>query len=481
MPDNITFNEIPNTRIPGVYAEFNLLAGRRLIPQNEQPVLLIAQGSGVAGMPVNQLIDVYDADQLGAIAGFGSLVHRMARALQTVNHYLNVQAILFDDAAWPAAALSVAVDDADVATAAGNAEIRINKDVVRVDVAKDDTGADVKAALVAAINADKNLPVTAAVDGGTTDLVLTAKTKGWVGSLIKVQGSCSATGIDMAVAKNTPLVTVSTKPDAADMDALLAKVAAAGHKVLVVPYATADAIASVKTHLDFVSSGVEKRGARAVFFASSRGDIAAGKVLTAGNNHWRTMIGYSRANRAWEPELAAAAAAVVAAQQDPGLPVNDLPLTGQDIPDLEDRLLRSEEEDMLRHGLTPFKVGPGNVLQFVRAITTYTTTENGVADDSLLDFTKPGAADYVRKACVERIQLLFARVKRSPSVLRKIRSELLAVLKRLEELEIIEDVDRWKDDLVVMADPNDNYRAIARIPAAIIPGLHVVAEMIDLL
>lgn len=479
---NINFQEVPSTRIPGVYAEFNLLAGRRLVPQNEQRILLVAQGSGAAGMPVNELIDVFDADLVGAIAGFGSLVHRMARAAQKVNRYLGVQAILFDDAAWAAASLDVECLDADTATSAGNAEIRINKDVVRVDVAVGDTGVTVKAALAAAINADKNLPVTAAVSGaGTKPLVLTSKTKGWVGSLIKIQGSCSAADVTMTVAKNTPLVTASTKPEAADLEALLEKVKAAGHTILVLPYAQADQLAVVKDYLDFVSNGVEKRGARVVLFSSCRGSVANAIALSSGNNHWRTLNGFSRGNRAWEPELAAAAAAVVAGQQDPGLPVNDLPLTGQDIPDMTDWFLRNEVETMLRKGVTPFAVGPGNVLQFVRAISTYTTTANGVSDDSLLDFTKAGTADYVRKACVERIALLFARVKRSNSVLRKIRSELLAVLKRLEELEIIQDVDRWKDDLWVGPDPDDIYRANARIPAAIIPGLHVIGEMIDLL
>lgn len=480
MTDLIQFNEIPNTRIPGTYAEFNLKAGRRLLPENTQTVVYIVQaGNAVA---TGELIDIYGADDAAALCGYGSLLHRMVMAGLKANRYQSIQALLLDDSTWGAAAtLSLPLDDAAAATAAGYVEVRVGTGIVRVDVAKDDVGDDIKEALVAAINAQPDLPVTAALGVASPyPLTLTAKSKGFIGGQIKVSTRSTAAGITFTNSLTT-LTTASTKPEASAIDAALAIIRAAGHTLIAMPYVTAETLEVLKAHIDDVSSAVEKRGCRAVVTSKTTGTIADAKTLSEENNHWRTMNLYLRGSRSWEPEVTAAAIGVVMSQTDPGLPLNRLPVLGIDAPVQTDWFERNEMEDMLRHGVSPLGVGAGNVVQFVRAITTYTTTESGIADDSLLDFTKAGTADYVRKACVERVENQFNRVKRSDRILRKQRSELLRVMIALQDLEIVEDVERYKDDLIVVRHPTDQYASQARVPVAIIPGLHVRGMVLDLL
>jgi len=89
--------------------------------------------------------------------------------------------------------------------------------------------------------------------------------------------------------------------------------------------------------------------------------------------------------------------------------------------------------------------------------------------------------DYVRKACRERIALRFPRAKLSSRTPPKVRSELLDVLHKLEELEIIEGVEEQKDNLIVERDSQDPDRLNARIPCDVVNGLHVFAGRIDLL
>ena len=96
------------------------------------------------------------------------------------------------------------------------------------------------------------------------------------------------------------------------------------------------------------------------------------------------------------------------------------------------------------NGLTPFEIGPGDTVQIVRAISTYTKNAEGVDDVSLLDITTIRTLDYVRKACRERISLRFPRDKLSSRTPPKVQSELLDVLIKLEELEIIEEVEANK-------------------------------------
>ena len=132
-------------------------------------------------------------------------------------------------------------------------------------------------------------------------------------------------------------------------------------------------------------------------------------------------------------------------------------------------------------GLTPLEVGPGDRVQIVRAISTYTRDPQGVDDVALLDITTIRTLDYVRKACRERISLRFPREKLSERTPDKVRSELLDVLYKLEELEIVEAVDANKAGLIVERDSQDVNRLDAKIPVDVVNGLHVFAGRIDLL
>ncbi|ERE04343.1 hypothetical protein O166_11760 [Pseudogulbenkiania ferrooxidans EGD-HP2] len=100
---------------------------------------------------------------------------------------------------------------------------------------------------------------------------------------------------------------------------------------------------------------------------------------------------------------------------------------------------------------------------------------------SLLDITTIRTLDYVRKACRERIALRFPREKLSERTPPKVRSELLDVLFKLEELEIVEAVEDNKDALIVERDLQDVNRLDAKIPVDVVNGLHVFAGRIDLL
>ncbi len=87
----------------------------------------------------------------------------------------------------------------------------------------------------------------------------------------------------------------------------------------------------------------------------------------------------------------------------------------------------------------------------------------------------------MRKACRERIALRFPREKLSSRTAPKVRGELLDVLAKLEDLEIVEAVDDNKDGVIVERDSQDPNRLNAKIPVDVVNGLHVFAGRIDLL
>jgi phage tail sheath gpL-like len=132
---------------------------------------------------------------------------------------------------------------------------------------------------------------------------------------------------------------------------------------------------------------------------------------------------------------------------------------------------------LLKNGVMPLEVGPdGASVQIVRAISTYTKDGQGIQDVSLLDLT----TIYTRKAVRTRLALRFPREKLSARTEAAVRSEVLDVLFKLEDLEIIENVEANKDKLLIERDLQDPNRLNIRIPVDVVNGLHVIAGVIDL-
>lgn len=478
-----TFAEIPaGIRKPSVYMEFNTTAANRLLPANDQKILLIAQKHPDAQQPVLQVFDVYSADQVGISCGFGSLAHRMAKAGIKANPYASVQMILLDDSVWPTAATAtislVFAEDTTTAVSSGKAIVNVGGDAYTIAIAQNDDAAAILSKIIAAINNDNDAPVTAD-DGDDDTVVLTLETAGLVAESLPLSISCNVANITLSI-DAAPDVSALTHPNSDDMQAVLDVIFAAGHHILVVPYLQDDVLVAVRDHLDLVGNGVEQRGAIAIY-ASNDASAATAKTRMEDLNPKRMVGGYLRGQSNWSAEIAAALAFVLASESDPARPLNGLPLLGIAAPDVGDWLGRAEQEDLLHNGITPLEVGAGNKVLIVRMISGYTVNDLGVSDPSLLDITIIRSLDYLRRACRERILLRFPRVKNSASRRRAIRSELLNVLKQLEELEIVQAVEDNKAFLVVEEDTTDRTRANARIPADIVRGLHILAAQIDLL
>lgn len=468
---NVEFYEIDSSiRKPGKYFEFNTRLAVRTLPSNQQKVLLIAQmlSSGTA-TPLNA-VNVFSDEEAATLFGRGSMAHLMATEAIGCNSYLQLQIIGVSDAVAATAATGT-LTLTGTATASGTVSAFVGAMRVDVAVSADDTAATVAAALNTAIGQKTALPVTAAVADGV--VTLTAKNKGGAGNDITLRIASTAAGLTAAA---TSMTGGDVDPDIAPA---LAAVFAAGHDIIVSPYATQTALTALRTHLDNVSGPLEQRGAIGV--AGWPKSLSTGSTLAASINNGRITSGWHNGSVKTPSQIAAAYAAVIASEEDPARPLNTLAMNTLDVTALSARPGRNEQENALYNGLTPFEIGRGDKVQIVRAISTYTKNVDGVDDVSLLDITTIRTLDYVRKACRERITLRFPRDKLSSRTPDRVRSELLDVLYKLEELEIIENVDAYKDQLIVERDSQDVNRLNARIPADIVNGLHVFAGRIDLL
>lgn len=375
---------------------------------------------------------------------------------------------LSDPAGAAAAAGSVTI----TGPATGNGALSIWIGDVRLDaaIAAGDTADDIATGLMSAVAAYPDIPVEVTNAQGV--ITFTARTKGDAGNDISLRAVTSATGTTVAV---TPMTGGNGSYDLAPV---LAAVFAGGHNIIVSPYSDQTSLATLRSHLTNVSGPMEQRGAIGV--AGWKKSLSTATTLAEQLNEGRITIGWHNGSVKLPCEIAAAYAAVIASEEDPARPLNTLSMDALDVTDQVNWPGRTEQENALHNGVTPFEIGPGNKVQIVRAITTYTRNPEGVDDVSLLDLTTIRTLDYVRKSCRERISLRFPRDKLSTRTPAKVESELLDVLLKLEELEIVENVMANRSGLLAEKDSQDANRLNARIPADVVNGLHVFAGRIDL-
>lgn len=468
---NISFDSIPaSIRKPGKYFEYNNKLAVRSLPTNLQRVLVVAQKRTAGTATANQVVQVYDSETAAVLFGRGSQAHRMVKASLKANRYAQLFVLPVDDAGTGVAATAT-ITVTGAATGAGAVSINLAGVDLVVPVAAADTPTIVAASILAELNKLVDLPTSQAAALGV--VTLTQLNKGTVGNAHVLSASSSAPGIAVAVTAFT---------GGLNDPALAAPLAAAftgGHEILVVPYASGTPLTELRTHLNSVSSPMERRPAIGVY--ASTGSLSAATTQAGTLNSERMTAAFIKNGISTAEDTAAAFAAVVAFEEDPARPLNTLVLTGITVPKIADRLSRTEQETCLANGVTPLEWGPGDVVQIVRAITTYTLNASSVADVSWLDLTTIRTMDYVMKAMRTRVELRFPRDKLSAKTPDRVRSELLDVAIKMEELEIIENVDLWQNDLVVERDSQDNNRLNAKIPVDVVNGLHVFAGRLDLI
>lgn len=268
----------------------------------------------------------------------------------------------------------------------------------------------------------------------------------------------------------------NTEPDIATA---LASTALGGYTILVPAWFSQTALTALRTHINTYTDSVEQQSIIGVGAVITT--LSAASALATSLNCGAITLALLPGTTSTARQVAAAYAAMIASEEDPARPLNTLTLTGIAVPPVASRLGRTEQETCLAGGVTPLEVGAGEVVQIVRAITTYTKSAAGATDVSLLDLTTMRTLYYVRQACRERIRLRFPRSKLSSKTAGAVRSELLDVLLKLQDLEIVEEVEANAPSLIVERSTQDVNRLNAAIPTDVVNGLHVFAGRIDLL
>lgn len=484
------FNLIPiDLLTPGHYAEINNNQAFRGLSGMPTKALVIGQKLASGNAPTLTPLLITNTDQAKAYFGTGSVLALMLERYKKVDGTIECHAIAQDDeGAATAATGSIAFSGP--ATAAGVLNLYVSGRRIRAGVTAGQTAPATATAIAAAINAAADLPLSAAVDGEDTHIVLlTAKNKGEVGNQIPVlfnyyADELTPAGLNHAV---TAMSGGATSPEVTDV---LDAIGDAWYTDFVMPYLDAPNQTAMKEEL-------ERRWGPMVSidgmcWMAERKTHA--QLVSAGltrNTHTMSYLGHQGAPMsAFEWAAAYAAACTFALKNDPARPVQTRELTGLLPPPVTQRFTREERNILLQNGISTFAVDEGGVVRIERAVTAYRRNATGAVDRSYLDVETVKTLSYLRFDLRNWASLRFPDYKLADDgapiapgqrivTPKTFKAALAGRLRQWGEAGLIENVEWVIENTVVERDADDRNRLNILLPVDIINQFRVGAYNIE--
>lgn len=405
------FQQIPvNWRVPGTYMEIDPRFADSGIGSFPLRGLILAQKLAAGSGAIDTPFRLTDEQQVEALAGAGSMAHRMAREWLAHNRITETDVVLIDDLGAGAQATGTIDFGGTIAT--GTLFVYVGGDRIAVAVVSTDTLQDVATNAAAAINAHHGAPVSTLVNPGLdTQVILTALHKGEVGNTIDIRTS------HLAGEEDPPGLTVTvgamaggTGNNTAGITQAFGAIAGVQYDVIAHPYVDAASLGIIETELESRADAmVAQPGIAFSGHVGSQGVLAA--LGDGRNSPYSSIVGF-------EPfpgvpvERATAIAALVAryGSNDPARPFQTLEVQGY-APSQQDRFSDQAQNLLLFDGISTTRVTAGDTVRITRLITTYQETATGAPSEAFLDVNTLLTLSFVRKSYVARMDRVYPRAK----------------------------------------------------------------------
>ncbi|TYL87436.1 phage tail sheath C-terminal domain-containing protein [Bradyrhizobium cytisi] len=493
----ISFANIPaNIKVPLYWVEVDpSMAG---LPTINLRALLVGVATADAEAPMDIARPIGSQAQADLAFGQGSELARMFKAFFANNFANEVWGLpLAEPAAAAAATGTIGITDAP--TAAGTIHLYISGEHIPINIATTDTTGDIAAAIADAINAQVDLPVTAAVSAvGGSDVDLTSTFKSINANDISVMlnyfgsrgGEQTPPGLGITLPA-TGFLTAGTGTPV--FDNAIMNLGEEPFEYVAMPYTDSNSLFDWDQEYGFTDMGRWgwQRQLFGHIFSAKRGTYA--DLLTFGdalNSPVESIMAFEVASPSPSYEWAAAYAAKAqrALINDPARPLQALTLNDIKAADVHQRFDFVELNSLASTGLAIQKIGGDNQPMIAREQTTYQVNLYGQPDDAYELVTTLATLAKLLRNQKHAVTSKYPRHKLAndgtkfgagqaivtPGI---IKGELIAQYQQDMYNGLVEDLSNFKRYLLVERDPNDPNRVNVLYPPDLINQLRIFAVL----
>jgi phage tail sheath gpL-like len=500
----VSFERIPaNIRVPLFYAEISNRAGSYF--QQLQPALLIGPKlADAAGVPLEPVL-VSDAQQAYGLFGAGSVLADMVATYRQNDPAGTLWCIPHED---PAAATAAHLTDTIAGTAGVStvAAVYLGGDRYAVTMAAGATGPEIAKSLADLINANAFALVTAEAPdpgGAGTDgtITYTAKNKGGAGNDINriwnwrgvAGGEMFPTGITVTGEGTAGLsAQLIGGAGAPDLTPVIAAMGDDEYDFIGMPNNDPASLDAMQTEMNDVAG--RWSWSRQIYghaFCSAMGTaqelVDMGKLRN--DPHMTIMAVAESPSVSWRHTAALVAQAAQSLRIDPARPLQTLVMIGVQPPARGKRFKLADNNTLLYSGLAT-EMESGGAVAISRCITTYQTNVWNQPDPSWLDIQTPATLAYIIRFLRQRVTQKFGRHKLADDgtpfgfgqaivTPRIIRAELIAAYSEMMTLGIVENIEAFKQYLIVERDPTDPNRINVLLPPDLVNQLRIFAMLVE--
>ncbi|MGL4859523.1 MAG: phage tail sheath subtilisin-like domain-containing protein [Enterobacteriaceae bacterium] len=423
-----------------------------------QRTLLIGQKTTAGSTQAGQAVICSSVAKARELCGTGSMLAQMMAAYVANDQAGEVWLLPLEDKGTAASGLIELTGTAGY----GVISLYIGGERVQLTVVPTDTLQSIARDLAAAIN-DKELTATATA----TDAKITIKARntGLLGNGIDIRvnllgtsgGEITPEGLNIKI---TPMKGGAGAVDLADV---LGNLGDRAFDFIITPYTDRAALDAVRNFLSDEtgrwSYSQQLYGHAFTALPGSYGQLTAMGITR--NDQHMTILGIpASASPSWVWAAACVGAAATSLRNDPGRPLQTLPIYGVQAPQLSDRLTMTERNNLLYSGISSFVAGDDDLPRIENLITTYQKNGHGTPDDSYLQIETLYLLMYVLRALRRVVTSKFGRMKLAADGTRFvpgqaivtpaiIRAELIAQYRELEYGGYVQDAEGFAKGLIV--------------------------------
>ena len=453
------------------------IRGLRGMPRR---LLLVGHKLTAGSTAVNVLTTVStEADAVDRF-GEGSMLVAMWRAAKANADYgLPIDCIAIAPGTTPVAATAtVVVTNAGANLAmAGEAMLYIHGQRVSVGVTTADTQVTVATKLIATVNAQPKLQVTAAAGTSTNEVKLTAKTPGPNGNDIDVRSTFYFDDIlPNGLTLTTPaMATGAVNPDVSPVISAMNLYRATE---IVCPFTDSTNLGLLETEL--AARWKENNMQDGMVVNCVRGTESALTTFLSSRNspHVHTIAVTKDLTNPWETAAMAGAAIESQAAKDPAVP-HTAPLMGYIGPKQGDHWIVDQQNNLLVAGGSPLIVGSDSTAELSRMVTNYKRTPGGAADRSMAEVCWLKTASYKRWFNITEFQTKYKGYKLAQYITEPIPGQkimtaqlgeetMLGIYKTFMDAGLCQNAGYYKDALVVEIDGANQKMKIIDEPVLVV-------------